>query len=378
VVASPAGPIVDRAAPFLPHAELTRMLTNRCARTRACRVISRGPAGPPPPRNPPWDCYCRKVWPGGIFCLPKGAAAPDKGAFARVTVSAAGKIAPNKQCYGQNLAGGGDLGGSGTFFGDLGAREAGAALTERALQDIATADALFDAGRLDAAGRDTRKSAAAARARTALGVAAVGRAPSAPPAPATRGYDGRIIKATELAGICGGPKLGPVWCRTRWPGGFRGVDAEGNEPQAPEWVPATEERSTVDVRDAKTGVVTTINVSRLIAGPECYPNGKPFWTRGGAWAVRAGIEIGEGTAALARSAARTVALRVRQLGALTQQSAAEQAAAAGTTPGAPKPQTLYCRTVWPGGVIGVDEGATPPSGPWVPAPPDQGPPCFRV
>jgi len=300
-------------------------------------------------------------------CLPKGAAAPDPRAYARVSGGAGAGAAPGGKCYGDNLAAAADIASTGSYFGDVGARSASAAITERARQEIATADRLEAAGKIDEAAHALRVASATARAATSGTTAA---APSTgalyAPGMRTRGYDGRVIKNDELQGVCGAPPRGPVFCKTTWPGGFRGLLPDGSAPGAP-WIPATEEVGDAQLVNARTGAVTTVKVSRLVAGPNCYPNGQPWWTRGAAWAARAAVGTAEASADLLASAARNVASGVTALGAIGVTPVGPGVGGAvPSIPGAPTPPALVCyrKTTWPGGTICVPAGTPPPTGPW--------------
>ena len=77
-------------------------------------------------RNADCNVFCKTTWPGGFVCLPKGAAAPDPRAYARVSGGAGAGAAPGGKCYGDNLAAAADIASTGSYFGDVGARSAAA------------------------------------------------------------------------------------------------------------------------------------------------------------------------------------------------------------------------------------------------------------
>jgi hypothetical protein len=325
-------------------------------------------------RNPACVVYCKKTWPGGLVCLPKGSAAPDPGVYGRAAPGGGGIGGNAGKCYGENMAAAADIASTGSYFGDLGARSAAAALTERARQDIATADRREAAGVITEEAHAIAVASAIARAPVASMTAVAPSAAGAyAPSSRTTGYDGRVIGRGELEGVCGAPGPGKVFCKTEWPGGFVSRPAGDPAPSGP-WVPATEEVAAVDLVNPRTGIKTRVLVSRLVPGPDCYPNGKPWWIRGGAWATRATIGVAEATPATIAHVGRSVAEGVRAViragGLAIDQTAAPQ------TFGKPTPSgtVLWCKTMWPGGTVERPAGAPRPSNDWAPA--DSGA-CYR-
>lgn len=298
--------------------------------------------------------------------MPKGSAAPDARVYGRTDAAGAGIGGNAGKCYGENMAAAADIVSTGSYFGDVGARTPTAALTEKARQDIATADRLEAAGKITEEQRALAVASAIARAPSASKTAVAPSAGGAyAPSNRTRGYDGRIIKRDELAGVCGAPPSGKVFCKTTWPGGFKGLNPDGSAPGAP-WIPTTEEVAQIDLVNPTTGVKTRVSVSRLVPGPDCYPNGKPWWTVGGAWAARAAIGVAEATPEALAQIGRNIAAGVRRVtrSAVTPISATGAPAAA-AAPSAPSPRR-YCKTTWPGGSIEIAADAPAPGPPWAP------------
>jgi len=173
-------------------------------------------------RNAACTVYCKKTWPGGYVCVPKGSAAPDVRVYGRAEPGGGGIGGAAGKCYGENMAAAADIASTGSYFGDVGARTPTAALTEKARQDIATADRLEAAGVITEDAHAIAVASAIARAPVASMTAVAPSAAGAyAPSSRTTGYDGRVIKQDELAGVCGAPPPGKVFCKTQWPGGFR-------------------------------------------------------------------------------------------------------------------------------------------------------------
>lgn len=265
------------------------------------------------------------------------------------------------------MAAAADIASTGSYFGDVGARSPSAALTERARQDIATADRLEAAGTITEDQHAIAIASAIARAPSASKTAV---APSgggaASPSSRVRGYDGHLIKQDELDGICNQPPRGKVWCKTEWPGGFIGPRPDGSEP-GPPWVPAKEEVSTVQLVDPRSGKVTVVTVSRLVPADDCFPNGKPWWVRGGAWAARAAIGTAEQAPAALAEAGQRIAAGVRRVIVGAPPPIDQTAPSPAPGPAAPPPAAAcdaYRSLVWPGGIVCIPAGSPKPDGSW--------------
>jgi len=355
---------------MLSHPEL---VTNRVQLARAAFAKPRRRRSTRPIiKNPPMDCYCKKTWPGGIVCVPKGAGAPSNEWQSYGGSSAGSGTGGGANCYGNNMAKSADVASTGTYFGDVAGGAVQNAMTDRTRQDIKKADDALDRGEITQAQRDAKVGAAMIRARAGAptGIRPTGARPQYAK-PATRGYDGRVIHTAELTGTCQPPPRGPVCCKTAWPGGILGCDSPVVQANPSQWTPISETISDRSYTDRRTGKTTVVRVASYDTGGACYPNGKPWWTKAGAWATRAAIRAAEETrdlihehaADLARHAQAIASGRVRNMINASRQT--------GGLPPLPIAGGLCCKIAWPGGILGCDSWIVQASpGQWVPCNPD--------